>query len=872
MLGEFLNRQANLDHLLTSTRIESNKSRFVLSAVLVAAIWCFYRLAVFTPQPLDFPGTLRPIFNGWLIGFINHNHSPELAYARWKTFCFFLLLVPPSLAVFAVAIESKLLNLPGRVAGLLCSRTLFLTSIATSLAVCRFPTLVRFELNPDEGGYLAAAQKLFYDGNFFRAVDCGTSGPLNVYPLMLPAILCISPDFASTRVLVLVILFLIIYLLYRTVSLLASDAISRIAVLPLVAAFSTFQNPNLLHYSSEHVPMLLVGIAFYASVRIFCEPSRHSRFLLLLGLLISAGFLSKMQSLPILAALAAVSLTCVHFAGNAGKLWRPSMLVICGTLPLLLISTALCLSGRVSKDFWMSYIVTNQVYSEIGNNFVTQLPIFLQFSIGTIEVRLFLFTFLALTLAYVASAPRRDPADEQSSFLRLVFISFAVIALSLSLYSAQLTAGSSYLTLLILFSAPMYLLLFGKTGGVGADPKRWFGILSLAATAAAVFSAYKPHRTFPHYLLFLFTPLCAAMAWILMERTGDRKPGPNTGGPDLLTEGRNPLRLAFSLLFVVLSVTYQTFVWGAQDAGLFSDVVQTIRPLEGDFIRSITKSGERIVVWGWSVDPYLGSGRVAGTRDLNMLDFFGPEQIGAYYRARFLSDLQKEPAALFIDAVGPNSWSLQDPNAFGFQQFADIAAFVEHNYIHLTNAYDHHYFLRKDLASRVQGIKLPRLCAPDALRCVDMPARTFVEGATTLAVKNLPSVEMPFHALIEADFTPVALQTANATVFNNEAVPHSFRGFRFQSIGANRYQLILGTGENWEFSQPMFLPPGRLARLSIEINGTDVFLRCNGTGVDRMHLPSRMADTAGPITVGSWIDGWCRFSGTIQFFQILDRT
>jgi hypothetical protein len=31
-----------------------------------------------------------------------------------------------------------------------------------------------------------------------------------------------------------------------------------------------------------------------------------------------------------------------------------------------------------------------------------------------------------------------------------------------------------------------------------------------------------------------------------------------------------------------------------------------------------------------------------------------------------------------------------------------------------------------------------------------------------------------------------------------------------------------------------------------------------------------MADAPGPVTIGSWIGGACRFSGTIQFFQIVD--
>jgi len=134
----------------------------------------------------------------------------------------------------------------------------------------------------------------------------------------------------------------------------------------------------------------------------------------------------------------------------------------------------------------------------------------------------------------------------------------------------------------------------------------------------------------------------------------------------------------------------------------------------------------------------------------------------------------------------------------------------------------------------------------------------------------LPAIQLPAHARIEAQFTPVGVQTNVGTVFNNEAVSGSFRGFRFQSIGGDRYRLILGLGKTWAFSKSVVLPQGKPASVSIEFNGNNVYIRCNGAAVDDMHLPSRMADTPGPVTVGSWLDGQCRFSGAIQFFQILD--
>ena len=172
---------------------------------IVAIVFSIYRLVKFVPRPLDAPHTLRPILNGWFDIFLRHYASPEAAYEDWRSWCLCALLLAPALAVLNLVREQGALQRPERVIRALCSRGLFFGSIAGTLLLCRYPTLLGYQMNPDEGQFLAAAHKLFYDANFFRSVDCGTSGPLNIYPLMLPAIVGFSPDYASSRVLVLLI-------------------------------------------------------------------------------------------------------------------------------------------------------------------------------------------------------------------------------------------------------------------------------------------------------------------------------------------------------------------------------------------------------------------------------------------------------------------------------------------------------------------------------------------------------------------------------------------------------------------------------------------------------------------------------------------
>jgi hypothetical protein len=832
-----------------------------VSALVFAGVFAIYRLATFTPQPLDGPHTLRPVLNAWFDAFVRLHERPETAYENWRAWCLFALLIAPALGLLNFAREHRTLNLPDRVAKILCSRGLLFAALAATFVLCRYPTLIDYQLNPDEGEFLSAAHKLFYDGNYFHSVDCGSSGPLNIYPLMLPAILGISPDYASSRILVLLIALAAIYLFHRTIRLLAPDSVARIAILPLACALAVFENQNLVHYSSEQIPVLLISLALYIAVRVLRNPLAHPIPLFLLGFLTSAAFFAKMQSVPIVGSIGAVAVLYTYASGNARKRRQPPLLFLAGALPLQLLNAAVCLASGVWTNFWIGYIVSNQRYADMGSNFVTELPGLVAYFVKIPEVGYFLFTFLGIGASYAVQRFSADRAGGRTVLLRMAIASALVIgALMATLLHADAATISTWLVLIAVFVASMSFVFYEK-GSFGNDPVRWFGLLSIVSIAAAVFSVYRPHRPFPHYLFFLFLPVAAAMAWMLIRRT---RPGSAGDRP-------HSASFAFPLLFAALALTHATFLWGSLNPHRFRTTTATIRQPEGDFIRSLTSANGRIFVWGWTADPYLGSGHVTATRDLNLFyQFLAPEEITSYYRARLLNDLSHHPPELIVDAIGHDSWFFDDNAAYGLAQVPEIASFVSHFYRHVADAYGERFFLRLDLAARADSVEMPKSCAPAAVRCAPYPRRLYPDGTSELVMENLPAVEMPEHALVEVQFTPFGRQTDNATILNNEAVPHSFRGFRFQNMGGDRYRLLLGLGERWAFSKPILLADGKPVWLSVEFAGTEVRIQANGAMVDTMHLPAPMAGSPGPITVGSWIDGVCRFSGTIQFFQIVD--
>ena len=792
-------------------------------------------------MPVDSPGTLRPVLYRWFNSYLGLFSTGGNAFLYWKVFCFVLLLTVPAMAVVNYY---RIVRTPA---------TVFWITYGCCLFVCRYPILLLNELNPDEGQFLTAARKLFSDANFFRSVDCGTSGPGNIYPLMLPAVFGITPDFASARVIGLIAIFLSVYVLYRAFALLLSEDLARIAILPVAGIYCVLRGGEFLHYSSEHIPVLLVSVALFLSVRIITQSGKLRLDTFLLGLTTGAALLTKMQSLPIVGAAAAVSLFFIWVNREWPEKWESLLLAGAGVLLPPIVNGVTVLEAGVWTEFWERYVVANIGYVATSAGLTESLQGFIRYAFQPAATRGFGLSVLAIFLVFLAQRwfekSRRIPK----------VIAFVLVASGIALIRPdKRMLLYALLALLSLIAALVYFLVLWRKGALGSDPVRWFGLLGLVCAEAALYSVYKPHRGFDHYLLFLFVPFCVPVGWILARST------------------RQSIWLPG--IVVILTAGCDTLLWSRQDIGIFH-VPDTVRAPEGYLIRTVTQPEDRLFVWGWTVQPYLSSGRVPAARDMNVRNHFrgfnlltspprfdgnpSAERVNRYHRERLLQDLRARPPALFIDAIGPASMFLTSPDYFGFGQVAGLAEFVDSHYVLLTDLYNERFYLRKDLAARREAAfskTMPPLeCVARSLRCLDMPLT--VPG-------KLPPIQTPQRVSIRVQFMPVGTEVGPATVFNTEVHWRSFKGLRLRRSEADRYALLIGLGDRWVLSKEFACPEGEVAYLQIDVNGTDLKIRHNGISVDDMKLAQPVVHEEGPITLGSWIDGIDPFAGKIQFFEM----
>jgi len=675
------------------------------SASVLLLILCAYRILTFVPRPLDSPGTLRPILYAYFIRFIKRYASPEQAQQTWGTYCIVALLIPTILAFWNYFYRRSGSRSPVWLHQVISSRLVLFASIGMCLIVCRCPFLLAGEINPDETFFIAAAEKLFKDPIFFRAVDFVSSGPLNVYPLMLPALFGISPDYVSTRLIALAIIFASIYIIYRTLALLTDDATARIASLPAAGIFAVLKHNDFLHYTSEHVSFLLLSLTLYVCVRTFRRPQSHDWNLAGLGLLTAAAFLAKMQAVPILGGAAAVAIAYVHGAGHARRWWRPALLFGAGLAPLLLVNAIICVWAGVWHDFWMEYIVGNYNYVQLHETLIPEMHRFSDFSLSLTEVRLPVTSLLAILAAYVYQKKRREPATDQALFLQTGVVGGIVAVAANWLLGTAGGAVVSYAVMIAMLILPgSFLLLYPKPVW-NPRPVRWFGFLAAAVLALAAAAAYVPHRHYGHYLLLLMFPLTIAAAWTVVAASEDAEPLVGNSAGEL-SKGRRSL-LPFLLVFAALTLACQLYELGSPDALAFAAVPPTVRAPESDLIDSLVPPGGQITVWGWNGRPYVGSGRVSALKDLITGQLFldNPE-IRAYYRAAYLSGLKRHPPDLFIDATDTSMGGNANRQVYGLEVIPEINSFVQANYIHVLDMYGQRFYLRPDLAQSALAILL----------------------------------------------------------------------------------------------------------------------------------------------------------------------
>jgi len=283
--------------------------------------------------------------------------------------------------------------------------------------------------NPDEEQALANAYRIAFHGLNWNSLDGTTVGPLNSLVLCWPYVLGLEPTIFTTR---LTAAFLQ-WAAWGAVALIATSRIGMLrgvlVTIPLLYAGMAASQPDLLHYSSELFPLLLLtwscvfGLADWRSRNGVPAPQLIAAFLL--GLVPFA----KLQASPIAVVLAiwfAMRLLVSHPRPSAKHI---GFYVVAGLLPAIAFLVPLAAAGGFS-DFWKSYIIWSGSYVGTPLSATQLLTLIAQDPQLSFALQL-LATFSLGAVVIDRMAPRtegeKDAAPLKDGRLDLVFGTFALL-------------------------------------------------------------------------------------------------------------------------------------------------------------------------------------------------------------------------------------------------------------------------------------------------------------------------------------------------------------------------------------------------------------------------------------------------------------
>ena len=510
------------------------------------------------------------------------------------------------------------------------------------LCAGRWPTwFVPRQFNEDESLLIAGAMTLRHDPVFFRAVDGGTAGPLDFYALLPIGWLHGADDFASARFTAMVLVGLALVFAHQSLSRLINSQTARVATFGAVYMESFTLSPDLLHYSTELVSVVLLSFALFAGIRRF-SLKESIRWNIAGGLALGLVPFAKLQAAPIGLLLGVIWIVCeIRLSERSDRRVCITLAALCGSalIPLTLCSVMLAVTGEW-KNAVIPYILHNLEYTN---------SVYI-FAPGLTKLQ----TLVALF--QVASTPG-------------------------NLFAAWTVGSATWLLLAFAFAR---------------TPSKQYQIVTLVVAVMLVVSTLcilATHRPFLHYAQLVVIPgtLLFGLAIGLSFFDNEKRPFHWHCGI-----------LCGTLLCSVGPSIYERAENSFNYFGTLEALRTHPQGIVAAEISKYTTIGEPLAVWGWLSRCYVETGLRQATRNCASVHEIEPGKYRDYYRRRYLADLQSSFPPVFVDAVGSENFYFNDRSQAHDQSFPELADFVKLHYILVADVNTSRIFVRKDrLASRL---------------------------------------------------------------------------------------------------------------------------------------------------------------------------
>jgi hypothetical protein len=519
----------------------------------------------------------------------------------------------------------------------LLSDFLYVLALIAFVVAARWPALLAPMLNVDEPYFLAAATKLLKEPVYWRVTNTTTSGPLNIYPLLLPGLLGLKLEYAAGRIIGLIAVCVSLSSLYFALVRLYRKEIIRVALVLPVMTFALLTSKELVHYSSEHISVALLSIVLMMITRYFVSfnATKNAGGVFLIGLLLGMIPYAKLQALPIAFCLFCIFTHILYSKRllRAQLVKSLSCLVLGGSTFSALVAIFLVYFS-VTDIFWHSYIKQNLFFSNFSSGLKDRFMGFRQLGRA------------------VLSRPARE-------LIPLFCMTIIIACLSIP----------------VLFKNRRKMKEETTEQGKGVSKTFVFLYYAIALVAMAFYAVAQPQRPFQHYLLFMIIP-CSFLLGVLLAEL-------DLLGPEIKVSKRpTPKRKQALLALGGLFGLYQ--LGGVIIGG--NPYIQERQTAIETYLNPVSKAilihaspGEAMAVWGWSPWLFVETCLVHSGLESVPLWAFRPNPQQDYFVHQFVDGMKQSNARLFLDVMVPGNLAYDWLGVKGIK-FEDIPEISE--YVH----------------------------------------------------------------------------------------------------------------------------------------------------------------------------------------------
>ena len=541
----------------------------------------------------------------------------------------------------------------------------FFGSVLLAIVLGVLPSLSKDYLSVDETSFVADARKLAFDPVFYRSVDAGSTGPLNIYVLTVPAWFGGPITYVSARLTGAVLMFGLIATLYVCCAGFLGKRSARLVVLPLLGLVVLSTHVDFLHYSSERLSVFLTGLSLALLSRQFLGSGRCANTrMFALGVMTAAMCFSKLQAAPIALVLAVAAL--LHALVTSRARWQAAACLALGASGVPVAFGALFLYNGVFDEFWLSYVAWNLAYSGLNNA-----------SLAT-KILATVWTFLV---------------QSEFRWYQLGVVCWLAISLGRQRHwgSAPPTSPRGLETVSVLHRWSWHQTFEKATAPV---------VFVLVLLSASIYAVAKPGNPFEHYLQFLMAP------WVLCIAVG------------MSWAWKTEAPAASRRLFALLACALPAVLGIATEQTTSYEYVPQYDANSSPLVRlakAYASEGESLGLWGWRSELYVESNMLPSTRFDNTSLQIEPTPRVEFFRQQYLRDFVAANPPLFFDAVGASEFSCPphgcssgwhggwhgarrytDRSRAGHETFPELARIIQARYTLVADVDGVRVYLRRD--------------------------------------------------------------------------------------------------------------------------------------------------------------------------------